>query len=53
MGADVDPDQIYAARKAGMSVVEIHERAYSGEFCGAIGFYRHCLAVGAMQATAQ
>jgi catechol-2,3-dioxygenase len=49
MGADVDPDQIYAARKSGMSVAEIHERAYSGEFCGASGFYRHCLAIAASQ----
>ena len=47
MGADVDPDQIYAARAAGMSIAEIHERAYAGEFCGANGFYRHCLATAA------
>jgi catechol 2,3-dioxygenase len=49
MGADVDPDQIYAARATGMSVVEIHERAYAGEFCGASAFYRHCLAAAANQ----
>jgi catechol-2,3-dioxygenase len=49
MGADVDPEQIHAARKGGMSVAEIHSRAYSGEFCGASGFYRHCLAVAATQ----
>ncbi len=49
MGADVDPDQIYAARKSGMSVPEIHQRAYSGEFCGASAFYRHCLAAAASQ----
>jgi catechol 2,3-dioxygenase len=47
MGADVDPDQIFAARAAGMSVAEIHERAYAGEFCGANAFYRHCLATAA------
>jgi len=49
MGADVDPDQIYAARKGGISVAEIHARAYSGEFCGASGFYRQCLANAAAQ----
>jgi catechol-2,3-dioxygenase len=47
MGADVDPEQIFAARVAGMSIAEIHERAYAGEFCGANGFYRHCLATAA------
>jgi catechol 2,3-dioxygenase len=52
MGADVDPDQIHAARKAGMSLTEIHERAYAGEFCGASGYYRHCLATAASQTTA-
>jgi catechol-2,3-dioxygenase len=51
MGADVDPDQLLAARRSGMSVAEIHERAYSGEFCGASGFYRHCLAVAANQSS--
>jgi catechol 2,3-dioxygenase len=49
MGADVDPDQIYAARATGMSIAEIHERAYAGEFCGANAFYRHCLAAAASQ----
>jgi catechol-2,3-dioxygenase len=49
MGADVDPAQLHAARREGMSVAEIHARAYSGEFCGAIGFYRHCLATAATQ----
>ena len=49
MGADVDPEQIYAARSAGMSVAEIHERAYAGEFCGANAYYRHCLAAAANQ----
>jgi catechol-2,3-dioxygenase len=52
LGADVDPAQIYAARKAGMSVGEIHQRAYSGEYCGASGFYRHCLAAAASQSAA-
>jgi catechol-2,3-dioxygenase len=50
MGADVDPEQIYAARASGMSVAEIHGRAYAGEFCGAKAFYRHCLAAAANQA---
>ncbi len=49
MGADVDPEQIYAARWAGMTVAEIHERAYAGEFCGANAYYRHCLAAAANQ----
>jgi catechol 2,3-dioxygenase len=49
MGADVDPDQIYAARATGMSIAEIHERAYAGEFCGAHAYYRHCLAAAADQ----
>jgi catechol-2,3-dioxygenase len=49
MGADVDPDQIYAARNSGMSLAEIHRRAYSGEFCGAGAFYRHCLTAAASQ----
>jgi hypothetical protein len=43
MGTDVDPEQLLAARAAGLSVDEIHERAYAGEFCSARGFYRHCL----------
>jgi catechol 2,3-dioxygenase len=49
MGADVDPDQMFAARATGMSIAEIHERAYAGEFCGANAFYRHCLAAAANQ----
>jgi catechol-2,3-dioxygenase len=44
MGTDVDPEQLLVARAAGMSVAELHERAYAGEFCSARGFYRHCLA---------
>jgi len=44
MGADVDPEQIFAARAAGTSVAEIHERAYAGEYCSASGFFRHYLA---------
>jgi catechol-2,3-dioxygenase len=52
MGADVDPEQILAARAAGMSVAEIHERAYAGEFCGANGFYRHCLVTAANRSAA-
>jgi catechol-2,3-dioxygenase len=43
MGTDVDPEQMIAARAEGKSVAEIHERGYSGEFCSANGFYRHCL----------
>jgi catechol-2,3-dioxygenase len=49
MGTDVDPEQLYAARKAGMSVAEIHQRACSGEFCGASAYYRHSLAAAAGQ----
>jgi catechol 2,3-dioxygenase len=47
MGADVDPAQIYSVRATGMSIAEIHERAYAGEFCGVNGFYRHCLTASA------
>jgi catechol-2,3-dioxygenase len=47
MGCDVDPEQLLAARAAGMSVEEIHERACAEEFCSAKGFYRHCLATAA------
>ena len=47
MGSDVDPEQMLTARAAGMSIAELHERAYAGEFCSASGFYRHCLARGA------
>ncbi len=47
MGADVDPEQILAARAAGTSVAEIHERAYAGEYCSASGFFRHYLASAA------
>jgi catechol-2,3-dioxygenase len=49
MGTDVDPEQLLGARAAGMSVAEVHERAYAGEFCSARGFYRHCLATMADQ----
>jgi catechol-2,3-dioxygenase len=32
MGAYVDPEKMIAARAAGMSVHELHQRAYAGEF---------------------
>jgi catechol-2,3-dioxygenase len=32
MGSYVDPDEMIAARAAGMSVNELHRRAYAGEF---------------------
>ena len=32
MGAYVDPEKMIAARAAGMSVDELHQRAYRGEF---------------------
>lgn len=32
IGVHVDPDQLVAARKAGASPQEIHQRAYTGEF---------------------
>ncbi len=32
IGMPVDPDQMVAARQAGASFAELHERAYSGEF---------------------
>jgi catechol 2,3-dioxygenase len=32
MGAYVDPDKMIVARAAGMSIVELHRRAYAGEF---------------------
>ena len=32
MGAYVDPEKMIAARTAGMSVEELHQRAYAGEF---------------------
>jgi catechol 2,3-dioxygenase len=32
MGTHVDPDKMIAARKAGASRWELHERAFSGEF---------------------
>jgi catechol-2,3-dioxygenase len=51
-GTDVDPEQLIAARAAGMSVAELHERAYAGEFCSANGFYRHCLVTAANQSAA-
>jgi catechol 2,3-dioxygenase len=51
-GTDVDPEQLLAAREAGMSVAELHERAYAGEFCSANGFYRHCLVTAANRSAA-
>jgi catechol 2,3-dioxygenase len=53
MGADVDPEQIHAARATGMSIAEIHERAYAGNFCGAKAYYRHCLVAAANQTAAR
>lgn len=47
MGTDVDPELLSEARAAGLSVAELHERAYAGEYCSAKGFYRHCLAMAA------
>jgi catechol 2,3-dioxygenase len=35
MGAYVDPDKLLAARKAGASPWELHERAWAGEFAPA------------------
>jgi catechol 2,3-dioxygenase len=35
MGTDVDPDKMIAARKAGASPWELHERAHVGEFAPA------------------
>jgi hypothetical protein len=32
MGMFVDPDKMIVARKKGMSFVELHQRAYAGEF---------------------
>jgi catechol 2,3-dioxygenase len=32
IGAFVDPDQLVAARRAGVSPAEVHERAYGGEY---------------------
>jgi catechol 2,3-dioxygenase len=32
MGTYVDPEQMVAARQAGMSFAELHRRAYAGEF---------------------
>jgi len=52
MGTDVDPEQLLAARAAGMSVAELHEGAYGGEFCSANGFYRHCLLTAAASRSA-
>jgi catechol 2,3-dioxygenase-like lactoylglutathione lyase family enzyme len=53
MGADVDPEQLLAARAAGTPVTELHERAYAGEFCSANGFYKHCLVTAANRGAAQ
>ena len=52
MGTDVDPEQMLAARAAGMSVAELHERAYAGKLCSANGFYRHWLLTAADQGRA-
>jgi catechol 2,3-dioxygenase len=52
MGTDVDPEQVLAARTAGMPVAELHERACAGEFCSANGFYRHCLVTAANRSAA-
>jgi catechol 2,3-dioxygenase len=52
MGTDVDPEQLIAARAAGMSVAELHERASAGEFCSVNGFYRHCLVTAANRSAA-
>ena len=52
MGTDVDPAQLIAARQAGMSVAELHDRAYAGEFCSANGFYQHCLVMAATRSAA-
>ena len=32
LGTHVDPEKMIAAREAGMSVAEVHEHAYAGEF---------------------
>jgi catechol 2,3-dioxygenase len=32
LGTPVDPDKLVAARQAGMSLAELHRRAYAGEF---------------------
>jgi len=32
MGSYADPEQVLAARAAGVTAAEIHDRAYSGEF---------------------
>lgn len=32
MGTYIDPEQLLAARRAGATFVELHERAYAGEF---------------------
>lgn len=52
MGAYVDPGLLVAARAAGVSVAELHERAYAGEFCGPSGFYRHSLVTAAARSAA-
>ncbi|HEV3024154.1 MAG TPA: VOC family protein [Pirellulales bacterium] len=52
MGADVDPEQLLAARAAGNSIAELHERACTGELCSANGFYRHWLVTAANQSGA-
>lgn len=43
------PEPRHTARAQGLSVAELHERAYAGKFCSANGFYRHCLLTAANQ----
>jgi catechol 2,3-dioxygenase-like lactoylglutathione lyase family enzyme len=52
IGCDIDPRQIVAARAAGMSVAEVHERASAGEFCSVKGFYKHWLLMAATRSAA-
>jgi catechol 2,3-dioxygenase-like lactoylglutathione lyase family enzyme len=40
-GVYVDPEQLLAARRAGMPAAEVHRRAYAGEFSSAAGSHRH------------
>ena len=43
------PEPRHTARAQGLSVAELHERAYAGKSCSANGFYRHCLLTAANQ----
>jgi catechol 2,3-dioxygenase len=52
MGADADPEQIFAAHAAGVSVAEVHQRAYAGEYRSARGFYQQWLAAAASRKSA-